>query len=57
MVDETRRDTYKHPVATENESPVLARIEEEFKQLIAVRTYFIFYFLKIHLAQPGAGNL
>ena len=36
MVDETRRDTYKHPVATENESPVLARIEEEFKQLIAV---------------------
>ncbi|KAI9113206.1 hypothetical protein K1719_015731 [Acacia pycnantha] len=36
MVDETRRDTYKHPVATENESPVLATIEEEFKQLIAV---------------------
>ncbi|XP_054799644.1 uncharacterized protein LOC129304044 isoform X2 [Prosopis cineraria] len=35
MVDETKRDTYKHPVATENDPPVLATIEE-FKQLIAV---------------------
>ncbi|XP_028765095.1 uncharacterized protein LOC114727029 isoform X2 [Neltuma alba] len=36
MVDETRRETYKHLVATEDEPPVLATIEEEFKKLIAV---------------------
>lgn len=40
VVDETRRDTYKQPVASGNEPPVLATVEE-FNQLIAVGTYFI----------------
>ncbi|XP_061372797.1 uncharacterized protein LOC133315232 [Gastrolobium bilobum] len=37
MVDETRRDTYKNPVAVGNKPPpVLAAVEDEFKQLLAV---------------------
>ncbi|KAK7351811.1 hypothetical protein VNO77_11522 [Canavalia gladiata] len=36
MVDETRRDTYKNPVALANEPPVLTTVEDEFKQLLAV---------------------
>lgn len=46
MVDETRRDSYyNNPVASGNEPPVLATVDGEFKQLIAVRTYAIFLFI------------
>ncbi|KAE9609469.1 hypothetical protein Lal_00020660 [Lupinus albus] len=36
VVDETRRDTYNHPVALGNEPPLVATVENEFKQLLAV---------------------
>ncbi|KAE9586673.1 putative chromatin remodeler Bromodomain family [Lupinus albus] len=35
-VDETRRDTYNHPVALRNEPPLVATVEDELKQLLAV---------------------
>ncbi|XP_045806327.1 uncharacterized protein LOC123899279 isoform X2 [Trifolium pratense] len=35
-VDETRRDTYRNPVAVGNETPVLTAFEDNFKQLLAV---------------------
>lgn len=43
VVDETRRDTYRNPVASGYEPPVLAAFEDNFKQLLAVRI-FIFLF-------------
>ncbi|CAL0318959.1 unnamed protein product [Lupinus luteus] len=36
VVDETRRDTYNHPVTLRNEPPLVATVENEFKQLLAV---------------------
>ncbi|KAI4346481.1 hypothetical protein L6164_007374 [Bauhinia variegata] len=36
MVDETRRDTYKYPVASGNEPPVSISVDQELKQLLAV---------------------
>jgi len=36
-VDETRRDTYRNPVAVGNEPPVLTAFEDNSKQLLAVR--------------------
>nr|KYP47790.1 Bromodomain and PHD finger-containing protein 3 [Cajanus cajan] len=36
VVDETRRDTYKNPMTSGNERPVLTTVEDEFKQLLAV---------------------
>lgn len=37
VVDETRRDTYRNPVALGYEPPVLSAFEDNFKQLLAVR--------------------
>ncbi|XP_019417398.1 PREDICTED: uncharacterized protein LOC109328399 [Lupinus angustifolius] len=36
VVDETRRDTYNHLVTLRNEPPLVATVENEFKQLLAV---------------------
>ncbi|KAK7283459.1 hypothetical protein RIF29_12990 [Crotalaria pallida] len=36
VVDETRRDTYNHPVPLRNGPPLMATVEDEFKQLLAV---------------------
>ncbi|CAL0326957.1 unnamed protein product [Lupinus luteus] len=36
VVDDTRRDTYNHPVALRNEPPLVATVEDELKQLLAV---------------------
>lgn len=48
MVDETRRDTYKLPVALGNERPLVATVEDEFKQLLAVGiSIFLFLFLQL----------
>lgn len=54
-VDETRRDTYKNPVASGNEPPVLATFEDNVKQLLAVRNsffHFHFLFLPARLCKP-----
>ncbi|XP_019438109.1 PREDICTED: uncharacterized protein LOC109344002 isoform X2 [Lupinus angustifolius] len=36
VVDETKRDTYNNPVAFRNQPPLLATVEDELKQLLAV---------------------
>jgi len=45
-VDETRRDSYKIPVTSGNEGPLLTTVEDEVKQLLAVRTsvFFLLFF-------------
>jgi len=50
-VDETRRDTYRNPVAVGNEPPVLTAFEDNSKQLLAVRNS-IFRFRFPFLQQP-----
>lgn len=44
VVDETRRDSYKLPVTSGNEGPLLTTVEDEVKQLLAVRTSVFFFF-------------
>lgn len=57
VVDETRRDTYKNPVTLGNERPMLSTVEDEFKQLLAVRASIFSFSLFSSFLQPENVNL
>lgn len=40
-VDENKRDTYKHPLASNHEPSVLSTLHGELKQLISVCAYLL----------------